>query len=259
MSKKKRKYNITKILLALGAVGIVVLLFFSIQYKSNSNVDRVSVVLNSRSSDKLVGKSDIVRYLNSALKKDIEIEKVENLDIKKIEKLLNNSRYIKYAQVFVDSKNNLSINCQLRDPIVRVSRKGKDDVYFDEDGELVPLSKRSVCRVPILSGNLVDIKYRDKNVEGTVFNSVLEISRKIYSDSFLRPLIEQMYIDEESKLILIPKLGRQEIVFGAWEQIDEKLEKIKAIYKSGMKGAAWREFKKIDLNWEGQVVITKTN
>ncbi len=259
MGKKKRKYNIGRVLRAIGAVGIMIVLYFAVQYKTNSNIQNVSVQLISDSSEKLVAERDIINYIKKSLNKDIEIEKIEDLDINKIEETLNHVTQIKHAEVFLDSKQNLSIKCELRNPVVRVCRGGKKDIYLDESGVAIPLSKRAVCRVPIINGNVNKIKYDEKDVEGSIFGNILEISKKIYYDDFLRPLIEQLYIDKESKLILIPKLGRQEIVFGDWEQIDDKLDKIKAIYKSGMKGSAWREFKKIDLNWEGQVVITKTN
>lgn len=238
---------------------MVIVLYFAVQYKTNSNIRNVSVQLISDSDEKLVAERDIVKYINKSLKKDIEIEKIEDIDIMRIEELLNHVTQIKHAEVFLDSKRNLSIKCELRNPVARVCRSGKKDIYLDENGVAIPLSKRAVCRVPIINGNVNKIKYNEKDVEGSIFGNILEISKKIYYDDFLRPLIEQLYIDENSKLILIPKLGRQEIVFGDWEQIDEKLDKIKAIYKSGMKGSAWRKFKKIDLNWEGQVVITKTN
>ncbi len=259
MGKKKRKYNIGRVLRVVGVIAIVIILHFAIKYKTNSNIQNVSVQLVSHSDEKLVEERDIITYIKKALKKDIEIEKIEDVDIKKIEELLNHVTQIKHAQVFLDSKQNLSITCELRNPVVRVCRGGKKDIYLDENGTAIPLSKRAVCRVPIVNGNVNDIKYDEKDVEGSLFGNILEISKKIYYDDFLNPLIEQLYIDKNSKLILIPKLGRQEIVFGDWEQIDDKLDKIKAIYKSGMKGSAWREFKKIDLNWEGQVVITKTN
>ena len=259
MKKKHRKYSISRIARVIGVAGIMVILYFSVQLKANSNIKRVEVTLKSSTKEKLIAKTDIIKYLNKSLNKDLEIETIEKIEITKIEKLLDQSKFIKNSDVFLDSKNNLHIFCTLRDPIVRIVRNNSKDFYLDVEGESIPISKRATVRVPIVSGHLKNIDISKINEESNLLNKIWNISKKINSDEFLKALIEQMYIDEKSELTLIPKLGRQEIEFGEWAQINDKLDKIKTIYKTGMNGAAWNKFEKINLNWEGQVVITKRN
>jgi len=259
MKKKKRKYSIVRILRVLGVAGIMVLLFFSIQLKSNTNIKNVNIVLKSKLQSKLIAKTDILKYLNKSLDKDLEIEIIDRVEIDKIERLLDNSKYIKRSDVYLDSKNHLHIECELRDPIVRISRKTGKDFYLDSEGSAIPISKRRTVRVPIINGNIGIAGLSDINKEGSKYNDILKLSKKINSDPFLKPLIEQIYIDNSNRLTLIPKLGRQKIEFGELVGIDEKLRKIKAFYKSGLPTSGWDKFEKLNLEWEGQVVITKSN
>lgn len=259
MTKKKRKYSIIRILRVLGVAGIVVLLFFSIKLKSNTNIKNVNIVLESKLENKLIAKSDIIKYLNRALNKDIEIETIDKIEIDKIEKLLDQSKYVKSADVYLDSKNHLHIECILRDPIVRISRKNKKDFYLDIEGNTIPISKRKTIRVPIISGNINIKGLADINKKDSKYNNILYLIKEINKDDFLNPLVEQIYIDKSNRLTIIPKLGRQKIEFGELVEIDEKLNKIKAFYKSGLPTSGWNKFEKLNLEWEGQVVITKSN
>ena len=259
MKKKVRKYNLFRVARVLGVMGIIVILYFSIQLKSNSNIKRVNIVLESINPEKLISKTDILKYLNKSLNKDLEIAKIEKIDIGKIEILLDKSRFIKNSDVFIDSKNNLHINCKLRDPIVRISRQNAKDYYLDISGFAIPISKRSTARVPIINGYLKDFKIGDLNKTGTTFNNIMGLLKKIHSDPFLKALVEQIHIEEGNRLTIIPKLGRQKIEFGGLEKVDDKLAKIKTFYKSGVPGVGWNKFEKLSVEWEGQLVITKSN
>lgn len=235
------------------------MLYFAIQLKSNSNIKNINIVLESKTERQLISKKDIIKYLNKALDKDLEIEKVDKLEISKIEYLMDKSKYIKNAEVYLDSKNNLQINCILRDPIVRISRNKVKDFYLDSEGNAIPTSKRSAIRVPIINGNINIAKLSQINEEGTIFYNILKLSKKINSDQFLNALIEQIYIGKNNRLTMIPKLGRQKIEFGKLEMIDNKLARLKTFYKAGMPSSGWENVEKLNLDLVDQVVITKRN
>ncbi len=253
------KPNILRIIRVLGVAGIMVMLYFSIQMKANSNIKNINIVLESKTKRKLVEKEDILKYLNKALDKDLEIEKIDKVEISEIEYLMDKSKYIKNSEVYLDSKNNLHIHCVLRDPIVRISRRNGKDFYLDSDGNPIPISRRAAIRVPIITGNIKIGELNEIKKKGNTFHKILELSKKINSDQFLNALIEQIYIDNNNRLTIIPKLGRQKIEFGKLNKIDNKLARLKTFYKAGMPSSGWANVEKLNLDLTDQVVITKRN
>ncbi len=253
------KPNILRIIRVLGVAGIMVMLYFSIQMKANSNIKNINIVLESKTKRKLVEKEDILKYLNKALDKDLEIEKIDKVEISEIEYLMDKSKYIKNSEVYLDSKNNLHIHCVLRDPIVRISRRNGKDFYLDSDGNPIPISRRAAIRVPIITGNIKVRELSEIKKKGNTFHKILELSKKINSDQFLNALIEQIYIDNNNRLTIIPKLGRQKIEFGKLNKIDNKLARLKTFYKAGMPSSGWANVEKLNLDLTDQVVITKRN
>ncbi len=58
--------HIARITRVIGAAGIMVILYFSVQLKANSNIKRVEVTLKSSTNEKLIAKTDIIKYLNKS-------------------------------------------------------------------------------------------------------------------------------------------------------------------------------------------------
>jgi len=250
------KYNIWRIIRTLGVAVIVVILYFAVKRKENTTLDNVFIEINTIDKDKLINKKDILKYLKKTLNNDLESTKIKAVDIAKIESLLDKSRYIQDADVYIDKKNNLHISCTLRSPVVRVKRKHKKDFYLDYQGNPVPVSKRTAVRVPVISsaGDFFNLSKIHK--ENTMENKILTLSKKIYDDPFLYALIEQIYVDKNEEIILIPKLGKQKIEFGKIENIDRKLNKLKVFYKEGMSRKGWTKYSKLSLKWDNQIVGT---
>lgn len=252
--KQLNKNIIKKIFFVAGILGIITILIFAILNKKETAVENVKIVLQSNNPVKLINEKDILNYLFKITGGSIKQQDITKLNILKIEHVLDRSKFIKNAEVFIGTNNILTINCVLNDPIMRVTGKQIEDFYFDADGHIIPLSKHATCRVPLLSGYLNRIDFNHFSRDSSLANILLDLGRKINEDQFLNALIEQIYVENNGKLIMIPKVGHQKLEFGSLSGIDEKLEKIRVFYKSGMAGSGWKKFNRVNLEWEGQVV-----
>ena len=246
--------KIKRSILAVGVVGILVLLYFSILKMSAQKLDNIKIELVGNGESKLLEEVDVLNYLHKVLGQKFEQQKLKNVDAAKIERILDGSNFILKSEVFITANNILNIKCELNEPIVRVSNKSRSDFYLDSFGSVIPLSKRAAAHVPLLCGNFNKINFTKLDKEGSLGNEILVLSNKIHNDEFLNALVEQIYISDKNKIILVPKVGNQKLEFGKLDMIDEKLEKIKIFYKTGMTGSGWRKFNTINLEWEGQIV-----
>lgn len=252
--KKLSKITVRNIIIAVGAIAIVTALVFSVQKRYNTDIEDVKINLISENSVKLINKNDIYSLLKRTEGAAFKSKNLKEIDIKKFERRLDNSKYIKNAEVYIDLNGILNIYCVLNDPIIRVKGQNRKDFYFDKDGNIIPLSEKATCRVPLLTGNIGKINFHQLKKLDTDANKILELGIQITKDQFLSALVEQIYIENNGKLILIPKVGNQKIEFGNVNNIDKKLEKIRIFYRTGMAGSGWRKFTKINIEWEGQIV-----
>ncbi len=90
----------------------------------------------------------------------------------------------------------------------------------------------------------------------TIFN-IYKVASYINNNNFFKAQIEQIYVNKEGYMELIPKLGSQIIIFGNAENIEEKFNKLLIVYKKAFNKLGWDKYKLINLTYENQVVCTK--
>ena len=80
------------------AVGMT--LYYAIRFKAELPVRNVKVeIIAQDDSRALIAEDDVLRYVKRLLGKDLAIHKIEELDVKRIEDGLNQSKYIEKAEI----------------------------------------------------------------------------------------------------------------------------------------------------------------
>ena len=236
-------------------VSVAVVWYHAIEFKASRQVQNVEIQLITENGEKaLIREEDILRYVNKILNKDLEVQTIEELEVKRIEEALNRSRFIDRAEVFVNTKGIVHIHCYMKTPIARFDRGDQKGFYMARDGDIIPLSERWSARVPLVNGKLGDLTADFLQDESSRYRQVYELALRIDQDPFLKALIEQIYVESNGKVIMVPKLGRQKIRMGEMASIDHKLDKLKAFYKTGMPSTGWNRFEYLNLEWKDQVV-----
>ena len=161
------------------------------------------------------------------------------------------------ADVFVDAKNQVHIEIEQREPVLRIIDKNGLNYYLDKFGKKMPLSKHFTARVLVATGNIPpfdpDFLQRKKHILKDLF----ELTNIILKDEFLEPMMEQIYVTSEKEFELSPNLGDQKILLGKMDNIDDKLFYLKTFYKEAMPYKGWQKYKTINLKFKGQVVASK--
>lgn len=246
----------SQIIWAVITVGILVLLWLSVQKKANTELSEVAVhIVDLKDRKNLLSKKAVLNKCREHLGYDLAISTIKDLKLKSLEVMLTSDQRVKKAEVYVDKNNVINIKIQQKQPIIRVQGDGDAAYYLDEEGGVIPLVKGATVRVPIATGNIG--KYDKEKIFGSNPNNLkglYEMAVKIKNDEFLAALIEQVNVDSRGEFTLVPKIGKQQLIFGKAEDIDERFRKLKKFYKEGMPKVGWRKFEKFALNWDGQVV-----
>ena len=90
-----------------------------------------------------------------------------------------------------------------------------------------------------------------------VAEQVYAIAKFIQNDTVLNPLIEQIYINNENEIELVPRIGDQIILLGDAGNLENKFNKLLTFYRKGLNKIGWTAYSKINLKYENQVVVMK--
>jgi cell division protein FtsQ len=237
--------------------GISALLFFSIMRKSNAEVKTLVVEIEKiNDGEQLISEKEIKQILQLAAGKTITKANIKSLNLRKLEAKLNKDKRIQRADLYFDSKNRLHAHIIQKKPIMRVIDEEGGEYYLDENGKQVPVTRGSAVRVPLVTGirdtfSLVNTK----SDRPSKLKQVFDIMKYVAKDPFLTVLIEQAHVEHDSigDIVLIPKLGREKLIFGDASDIQAKFDNLKIFYRDGMPKLGWSRYKSLNLKYSHQV------
>ena len=76
----------------------------------------------------------------------------------------------------------------------------------------------------------------------------------IRDDEFWRAQIALIDFDRKGRIFIQPQIGNQSIEFGAIENLNDKLKKLRIVYKQILPQMGWNKYTRISLEYEGQIV-----
>ncbi len=259
MSRKrtynKKRTNWKKNLVWTVVVIIILgVLFMAVQRKKDATVTTVSISITGIKGGKnLVTKKGVKQMFRNYLGYDLEMSSIRDLDLMDMESMLEDDDRIKSAEVYIDNKDRLHIDIDQRVPILRVFNDKNSTFYLDIDGNEIPAYRGATIRVPVASGNIEDYdpKLLSAN-KNSRLKDVYELAKYIHEDEFLAALIEQIDVQDNGEVMMVPKVGRQKLDFGHVENMEERFDKLKLLYKGGMEQVGWRKYDVLTLKYDSR-------
>src|SRR5687767_6309377 len=200
----------------------------------------------------LILPEDIVK---TVIKKFGPLEKlpIDLVDMRSIEQFLLTSPYVKEASVFLGASGVLTLSIRQRMPIMRIVDNGGTHWYVDADTVRMPVSRNFTARVPLVNGNFpMTTDIRKWPIE-TVFN----VTMLLQEDDFMRSLVDQIYVEANDRICLVPRLGPSKIIITAAADLEDQAERIQKFYKKALPSIGWDTYEYSDTRFAGQVVAKK--
>ena len=180
--------------------------------------------------------------------------RLSDINTEKLESRLSTFTTLKDVEIYrkieahgLSFKGKLVINVGERTPVLRI-KTANEDYYLDMEGIKIPISSKYIERIAIASGVFPD---------ETIKNNLLKMADFVNKDEFWRALIEQVLIQPNGELLLIPQVGDYLIEFGKPDDYELKFRNLKAVYQQGFKNFGWNKYKAIGVKYHNQVVCTK--
>ncbi|MEL7118451.1 MAG: hypothetical protein AAFO07_03390 [Bacteroidota bacterium] len=242
-----------------GAFLIVIGIVSAIEQKEGSPAQGIFVNIEPLEKDELlITEEDVLVAIDQSFGVPLKGLAIANVNVARIEKILEEEPFILDANVFIDAKNYINITVQQRQPILRIIDNNGLNYYLDENGFRMPLSRHSTARVLVATGNLPphtpEFLKKEKDM---LKNTFLFARDRILEDPFFNALVEQIYINQKKEVVMVPKMGQQKILMGRYEDIETKLNKLLIFYQEALPKEGWNKYKTINLKYKDQIVCEK--
>lgn len=247
------KRSVRILLILVGALVLSLLVLVANINRSHSTVKGIEVVIRHGNTPALVTQQTVRDSILSALPGVMQ-NSVGSVDRKAVALAAEQVPYLKDVSASTSVSGRIVIRATQRRPIARLFYGGREYLY-DDEGTVMPAplfdslnlliagaDYTEPLRVDSLSSNLTDLWKVASFFDG----------QKKYGD-----LIDQIYIEADGDLMMVPKLGNHVVELGTIDHLDTKFESLLAFYRRGMPRAGWDTYKRISLKYDGQVVCTK--
>jgi cell division protein FtsQ len=202
-----------------------------------------------------VVKSSDVSYLNEALVESLLQranlnpmgKKMSEISMESIETTLESNKLIKTAESYKTVDGTVKIKVFQRTPILRIMT-GSESYFIDSEGEKMPIPPDFTAYLPLATGRI-----NEAYAKTQLYNFALFLQK----DKFWNSQIEQIHIEANLDVELIPKLGNHRIILGKMEDYKGNLNKLKLFYNKGLNKVGWNRYSIINLKYKNQVVCTK--
>ncbi|WP_299396410.1 cell division protein FtsQ/DivIB [uncultured Gelidibacter sp.] len=237
----KINYNYIKV------IGLLVLVAFLFAFSSIRNSARKVSEPNIKflGDENLFVTHETVSKLLIQNQQSVSNMPKEIIDLNDLESALNANVMIKQAQVYINVDGTLTAEIEQKKPIARVSTNAS--YYIDDEGSYMPLSTNYTSRVPLVTG------FVTKNELYNVFH----VAKKVQSDDFLKTHVTEIHQNENNTIDLKFRLNDFTVQLGSLDQLDKKINNLKAFYQKAMKDGSLDSYSTVNLRFDKQVICTK--
>jgi cell division protein FtsQ len=188
---------------------------------------------------------------------------IRTINTRKIEEMLLKHPYIRSAQSYKDVRGILHVEVVQRRPVVKVYLANRKILFVDEEGYLLPFSRKYPVQVLVASGNISlpgDAgKYRtvEELPAGNPLHDIYGMALFMEKDPFWEAQIEQIWVDRDGEYRLTPRVGSHAIILGDATDFERKLKKLYALYTHALNNLGWNIYTQINLKFKNQIVCTR--
>ena len=234
------RFNWSKILLVFVFLFSIGILYASNYFNNNRLIEDIDVVIQPNSSFYISTDS-----IKNSIKRYIYTTK-DSISITKIEDELDKNTFVEKSQVYTMVGHKLFVNVKQKEPVARIITN--DSIfYLDKNSNFMSLSKLHSADVPIIFGfnQFSDLDYLTK------------VSLMIRDDKFLNQNITQIIINDNQEINLKLSGLNTFIELGHNNKLEKKIQNLKAFYNRAIRKNDMEKYKKVNLQFENQVVAVK--
>ncbi len=189
---------------------------------------------------------------------------LKEVSVSAIENRINVLRELKKAEAYMTVDGLVHVYVEQRVPVMRVMPDNGGDYFVDEDGVVVRKRNLFNPRLHIVEGNvnissamLNGVSVLDTAIKNSILKDIYHLVTYINDDKFWSAQIDQIDVDGNDEIDLIPRAGNQLIHLGTAENYEGKLRNLQAFYDKVLPEVGWNKYSLINLEFKDQIVCKR--
>ncbi|HAM10836.1 MAG: hypothetical protein A2X05_13690 [Bacteroidetes bacterium GWE2_41_25] len=255
-----------KLIKILVIIPLLYIIIIPVYFTGSSNslpCGAIEVIIRDSADYNFVTEKHILSLTNTGSGRIVGTT-TKDIPVAEIEKRISELRELKVAEVYMTIDRRLKIYVDQRDPLMRVMPDEGGDFFVDDEGVVVRKRNLYSPRLHIVGGNinitsamLNGVSVLDTTIRYTVLRDIYHLVDYIRNDRFWSAQIDQIYVDRDDEIDLIPRVGSYVIHFGTTENYEGKLRNLETFYEKVLPDIGWNKYSMISLEFKDQIVCKR--
>jgi cell division protein FtsQ len=254
LSKLGLNKGLVNLIVIIGSVIVFITLIGFVNKKQYENTCQKIIIDIDETNEKFfIDEAEVLEIINSIAGTDLLGARTSDIRLGELEKGLLQNNFVSEAEVYRDLKGNLRVNISQKLPIARIV-SNHVHAYFDEYGDVIPLSDKYTARVVTVTGEKTKEMINSEFLKTKEGKAYLDFFRTIYEDEFWKAQIAEVDINKYGEITIYPQIGQQVLEFGEPVDLDTKFRKLKIFYKKILPAVGWAKYKRVNVKYNKQIV-----
>lgn len=243
-------------LLGIASLAGMIVLMGLVSEKSDEQTCRqLKVIVEGKET--FINQEDISQLILDTFGNIIGVP-LKDIETNRIEKSLQTLPYVSKASVFADMNGILQINVQQREVILRVINRQGKEYYVDTEGKKIPVTLKYVPHVLVANGNIRESYEQPLDtVQSALVKDLIKIVNQVRGNELWENQIVQLYINNDNDIELIPRVGKEVLLIGNSEALQDKLSRLEVYYKNILPKVGTQAYEKVNVKYGGQIICER--
>jgi cell division protein FtsQ len=253
---------IIKILIIIPALYLILMPAYLTRITNSMPCGGITISIDDSSDYHFVSKREIAGLIAQNNTKIIG-QPIRYISLPEIENRIAQLRELKEVEVYTTIDRVLHVSVDQRNPVMRVIADG-GDFFIDEAGIVIRRRGLYTPRLHIVGGNIRitgpminGVSVLDTSIKHSILKDIYQFVNYLNNDSFWSAQIDQIYVDNDDEINMIPRLGNNVIHLGTIENYEGKLRNLEVFYKKVLPDVGWNKYDLINLEFKDQIVCRK--
>lgn len=236
------------------SLALFVTIGFSSKRQNKKHINDVVVKIVNQENNYFIDNLDILDLINAENTDYVLGLRVEQLNLKELEKRVKKHPFVREVEVFKDLKGNLLVNVVQTRPIARVYDPNGPDYYIGEQGQILPVTAKHTARVPLIELEDKKILKSENLIDSEDGQKLFEMMTYIDQNKFWNAQVAHLFIDKDFEASLLTQVSKQVVEFGEMTDLEKKFRKLKVFYQTILPGEGWNSYDSVSIKYTKQIV-----
>lgn len=188
--------------------------------------------------------------------------RLDSLELYKIESILDSRSAVLKSEAWYTDDGILHVSITQREPVARFEG-ASGSFYIDDRGFIFPVQNGYNKLLPVIDGDVpvkVEPGFKGEAAhpdERAWIRSILGLVSYMKSSGVWYGNIVQLHSDPRGELVLVPRTGREKIIFGRPEDVKDKFNRLRKYYEYVVPEKGEGYYSTVNVKYKGQIVCRK--